>query len=53
MTIFPTTDATVGVFHLRSPKGQYKFSFSDATQACKNEDATLATFNQLSYAQKV
>ncbi|KAM3927008.1 stabilin-2 [Leptodactylus fuscus] len=45
-------DATVGVFHLRSAKGQYKYNFSEATQACKDQDAVLATYNQLSYAQK-
>ncbi|CAJ0963806.1 unnamed protein product, partial [Ranitomeya imitator] len=44
--------ATVGVFHLSSSKGQYKYNFSEAIQACKDEDATMATYNQLSYAQK-
>ncbi|XP_053319635.1 stabilin-2 [Spea bombifrons] len=45
-------DTHVGVFHLRSPKGQYKMTFDDATKACANEDATIATYNQLSYAQQ-
>ncbi|XP_058597564.1 stabilin-2 isoform X1 [Neofelis nebulosa] len=45
-------DATVGVFHLRSPLGQYKLTFDKAKEACANEAATMATYNQLSYAQK-
>ncbi|KAJ1163610.1 hypothetical protein NDU88_004066 [Pleurodeles waltl] len=45
-------DATVGVFHLRSPKGQYKWTYDEATKACADEDATIATYNQLLYAQK-
>ncbi|XP_077195862.1 stabilin-2 [Paroedura picta] len=45
-------DATVGVFHLRSPLGQYKLSFDDANQACADEAAALATYNQLLYAQQ-
>ncbi|KAM8973090.1 stabilin-2 [Pelodytes ibericus] len=45
-------DSYVGVFHLRSPKGQYKMTYNEATQACTNEDATMATYNQLSYAQQ-
>ncbi|KAM4039706.1 stabilin-2 isoform 2-T2 [Anomaloglossus baeobatrachus] len=45
-------DATMGVFHLRSSKGQYKYNFSEANQACKDEDAIMATFIQLSYAQQ-
>ncbi|KAM4748832.1 stabilin-2 [Rhinophrynus dorsalis] len=45
-------DATVGVFHLRSSKGQYKYSNSDAIKACQDEDATIATYNQLLYAQQ-
>lgn len=46
-------DTTVGVFHLRSPLGQYKLTFNKAREACANEAATMATYNQLSYAQKV
>ncbi|KAG9490521.1 hypothetical protein GDO78_006061 [Eleutherodactylus coqui] len=45
-------DATVGVFHIRSTKGQYKYKYNEAIEACKDRDATLATYNQLSYAQK-
>uniref|UniRef100_A0A673TU02 Stabilin-2 n=1 Tax=Suricata suricatta TaxID=37032 RepID=A0A673TU02_SURSU len=45
-------DTTVGVFHLRSPLGQYKLTFDKAREACANEAATVATYNQLSYAQK-
>lgn len=41
------------MFHLRSPLGQYKLTFDKAKQACANEAATMATYNQLSYAQKV
>ncbi|XP_015278042.1 PREDICTED: stabilin-2 [Gekko japonicus] len=45
-------DATAGVFHLRSPQGQYKLTFDEANKACADEGATLATYNQLLYAQK-
>ncbi|KAM5287908.1 stabilin-2 [Ctenodactylus gundi] len=45
-------DTTVGVFHLRSPQGQYKLTFDKAKEACSKEAATVATYNQLSYAQK-
>lgn len=46
-------DTTVGVFHLRSPVGQYKMTYEQAREACANESATIATYNQLLYAQKV
>uniref|UniRef100_A0A8C2SSE2 Stabilin 2 n=1 Tax=Coturnix japonica TaxID=93934 RepID=A0A8C2SSE2_COTJA len=45
-------DTTVGVFHLRSPLGQYKMTYEKAKEACANESATVATYNQLLYAQK-
>uniref|UniRef100_A0A8U7M4K0 Stabilin 2 n=1 Tax=Corvus moneduloides TaxID=1196302 RepID=A0A8U7M4K0_CORMO len=45
-------DTTVGVFHLRSPLGQYKMTYEQAREACANESATIATYNQLLYAQK-
>nr|XP_036862070.1 stabilin-2 [Manis javanica] len=45
-------DTTAGVFHLRSPLGQYKLTFDKAREACASEAATIATYNQLSYAQK-
>ncbi|KAK7896729.1 hypothetical protein WMY93_022054 [Mugilogobius chulae] len=45
-------DAMLGVFHLRSPKGQYKLNYTEAQQACSAEGAHLATYNQLSYAQQ-
>lgn len=51
--LLPHPDTTVGVFHLRSPLGQYKLTFDKAKEACANEAATMATYNQLSYAQKV
>lgn len=46
-------DTTVGVFHLRSPEGQYKMTYEKAKEACANESAAIATYNQLLYAQKV
>ncbi|XP_042323043.1 stabilin-2 isoform X2 [Sceloporus undulatus] len=45
-------DATVGVFHVRSPKGQYKLTFSQVNKTCADEGATVATYTQLLYAQK-
>ncbi|KAM4614943.1 LOW QUALITY PROTEIN: stabilin-2 [Polymixia lowei] len=45
-------DATVGVFHFRSDKGQYKLSYTDAQEACVGKGGTIATYTQLSYAQQ-
>lgn len=45
-------DATLGVFHLRSARGQYKLNYTEARQACSAEGASLASYNQLSYAQQ-
>uniref|UniRef100_A0A8D2NCU3 Stabilin 2 n=1 Tax=Zonotrichia albicollis TaxID=44394 RepID=A0A8D2NCU3_ZONAL len=45
-------DTTVGVFHLRSPVGQYRMTYEQAREACANESATVATYEQLLYAQK-
>ncbi|XP_063303278.1 stabilin-2 [Pelobates fuscus] len=45
-------DTLVGVFHLRSTKGTYKFTFDEAAQGCTYEGGTLATYNQLLYAQQ-
>ncbi|XP_075900072.1 stabilin-2 isoform X3 [Nelusetta ayraudi] len=45
-------DARLGVFHLRSPEGQYKLNFSAAQRWCEAEGASLATYTQLSYAQQ-
>ncbi|XP_074554721.1 stabilin-2 [Halichoeres trimaculatus] len=45
-------DATLGVFHYRSAKGQYKLSYSEAQQACTAGGGSLATYTQLSYAQQ-
>ncbi|CAN9508355.1 unnamed protein product [Ophioblennius macclurei] len=45
-------DATLGVFHYRSEKGQYKLDYAAARQACTAEGGSLATYNQLSYAQQ-
>uniref|UniRef100_A0A8C2YY13 Stabilin 2 n=1 Tax=Cyclopterus lumpus TaxID=8103 RepID=A0A8C2YY13_CYCLU len=45
-------DARLGVFHLRAGEGQYKLNFTAAQQTCTAEGGTLATYNQLSYAQQ-
>ncbi|XP_048356379.1 stabilin-2 isoform X2 [Sphaerodactylus townsendi] len=45
-------DARVGVFHIRSPLGQYKLTYDEANKTCADEGATLATYTQLLYAQK-
>lgn len=45
-------DTTVGVFHLQSPKGQYKLMYEEAKKTCLDEGATVATYNQLAYSQK-
>ncbi|KAK6487901.1 stabilin-2-like [Huso huso] len=45
-------DSTVGVFLLRSPQGQYKLVYEAAQEGCRQEGATIATYNQLSYAQQ-
>ncbi|XP_029019242.1 stabilin-2 isoform X3 [Betta splendens] len=45
-------DATLGVFHHRSDKGQYKLTFAAAEQACIASGGALATYTQLSYAQQ-
>ncbi|CAJ1054448.1 LOW QUALITY PROTEIN: stabilin-2-like [Xyrichtys novacula] len=45
-------DSKFGVFHFRSVKGQYKLTYSEAQQACAAEGGSLATYNQLSYAQQ-
>ena len=47
------TDKTVGVFHYRSPKGQYKLNYTDAQLTCSKDGAILASYIQLSYAQQV
>ncbi|CAB1345818.1 unnamed protein product [Coregonus sp. 'balchen'] len=46
-------DSTVGVFHFRSTKGQYKLNYTSAQEACTGEGGTIATYTQLSYAQQV
>ncbi|KAL4646353.1 stabilin-1-like [Arapaima gigas] len=46
-------DNTVGVFHLRSPAGKYKFNYTDAIAACEAEQAMLANFKHLSNAQQL
>uniref|UniRef100_A0A8C7U1Y1 Stabilin 2 n=1 Tax=Oncorhynchus mykiss TaxID=8022 RepID=A0A8C7U1Y1_ONCMY len=43
---------TVGVFHFRSNKGQYKLNYTSAQEACTGEGGTIATYTQLSYAQQ-
>ncbi|XP_045064444.1 stabilin-2 isoform X2 [Coregonus clupeaformis] len=45
-------DSTVGVFHFRSTKGQYKLNYTSAQEACTREGGTIATYTQLSYAQQ-
>uniref|UniRef100_A0A673XQ06 Stabilin 2 n=1 Tax=Salmo trutta TaxID=8032 RepID=A0A673XQ06_SALTR len=45
-------DSTVGVFHFRSNKGQYKLNYTSAQEACTGEGGTIATYTQLSYAQQ-
>ncbi|XP_022068333.2 stabilin-2 isoform X1 [Acanthochromis polyacanthus] len=45
-------DATLGVFHLRSSRGQYKLNYTAAQQACSAEGGSMATYTQLSYAQQ-
>uniref|UniRef100_A0A3B5ARW8 Stabilin 2 n=1 Tax=Stegastes partitus TaxID=144197 RepID=A0A3B5ARW8_9TELE len=45
-------DATLGVFHYRSSRGQYKLNYTAAQQACASEGGSLASFTQLSYAQQ-
>lgn len=45
-------DSMLGVFHFRSAKGQYKLNYTEAQKACIAEGASLATYNQLSYAQQ-
>ncbi|KAF7646718.1 hypothetical protein LDENG_00183230 [Lucifuga dentata] len=45
-------DATLGVFHYRSNKGQYKLNYTAAQDACAKEGGTVATYTQLSYAQQ-
>lgn len=53
LVLLSLADTTVGVFHLRSPLGQYRMTYEQAREACANESATIATYNQLLYAQKV
>ncbi|KAM9327686.1 stabilin-2 isoform 2-T2 [Pholidichthys leucotaenia] len=45
-------DATLGVFHYRSKSGQYKLNYTAAQQACTAAGGSLATYNQLHYAQQ-
>uniref|UniRef100_A0A8C8EX94 Stabilin 2 n=1 Tax=Oncorhynchus tshawytscha TaxID=74940 RepID=A0A8C8EX94_ONCTS len=45
-------DSTVGVFHFRSNKGQYKLNYTSAQEACTGEGGSIATYTQLSYAQQ-
>uniref|UniRef100_A0A671UAA8 Stabilin 2 n=1 Tax=Sparus aurata TaxID=8175 RepID=A0A671UAA8_SPAAU len=45
-------DAKLGVFHYRSEKGQYKLNYTAAQHSCTAQGGSLATYNQLSYAQQ-
>uniref|UniRef100_A0A8C9WI31 Stabilin 2 n=1 Tax=Scleropages formosus TaxID=113540 RepID=A0A8C9WI31_SCLFO len=45
-------DKKMGVFHLRSPKGQYKLTYAEAQDACRKDGAVIASYTQLSYAQQ-
>ncbi|XP_023657004.1 hyaluronan and proteoglycan link protein 2 [Paramormyrops kingsleyae] len=38
------------VFPYQSQNGRYKFTYRDAKEACESQDATLATYHQLSKA---
>ncbi|XP_053233528.1 stabilin-1 isoform X1 [Podarcis raffonei] len=46
-------EKTVGVFHLQSPQGKYRFTYQEAEAACAAEGATVATLKQLSAAQQM
>lgn len=51
---FPVfTDKSLGVFHYRSPMKTYKLNYTMAQEACKKAGGTIATYEQLSYAQQV
>ncbi|MBN3320010.1 STAB2 protein, partial [Atractosteus spatula] len=45
-------DKTVGVFHLRSPRGPYKLNYTESQESCRKQEAAVATYTQLSYAQQ-
>ncbi|KAJ8006691.1 hypothetical protein DPEC_G00109850 [Dallia pectoralis] len=45
-------DSTLGVFHYRSTKGQYRLNYTSAQSSCIGEGGTIATYTQLSYAQQ-
>ncbi|XP_007893639.2 stabilin-2 [Callorhinchus milii] len=45
-------DKTIGVFHLRSDKGQYKLNFTEAQMLCTATGAVMSTYNQLHIAQQ-
>ncbi|XP_067855433.1 stabilin-2-like isoform X2 [Heptranchias perlo] len=45
-------DKTVGVFHLKSKRGQYKLNYTEAQELCEEEGAVMVTYNQLAYAQQ-
>eukprot|EP00066_Takifugu_rubripes_P026344 XP_011615610.1 PREDICTED: stabilin-2 [Takifugu rubripes] len=45
-------DTKLGVFHHRSDNGQYKLNYTAAQQACSAHGGTMATYNQLYYAQQ-
>uniref|UniRef100_A0A3P8U842 Link domain-containing protein n=1 Tax=Amphiprion percula TaxID=161767 RepID=A0A3P8U842_AMPPE len=53
LTCSGPSENTAGVFHLRSPEGKYKMNFSRAAASCQEEDATLATVQQLGDAQQL
>ncbi|XP_035257311.1 stabilin-2 isoform X1 [Anguilla anguilla] len=45
-------DTKVGVFHVRSPLGQYRLNYTEAQEACRDRGGTMASYVQLSYAQE-
>lgn len=42
-----------GVFHIQATSGPYGLTFSEATEACEEQGAVLASLPQLSAAQQV
>ncbi|KAJ8245363.1 hypothetical protein GJAV_G00269960 [Gymnothorax javanicus] len=45
-------DTKVGVFHVRSPLGQYQLNYTQAQEVCQSQGGVMASYTQLSYAQE-
>ncbi|KAJ8411408.1 hypothetical protein AAFF_G00174140 [Aldrovandia affinis] len=45
-------DKKMGVFHLRSPLGQYKLNYTQAQELCDKAGGTMAKYAELVYAQE-